>query len=102
MDHNTLWLIANGMQRQPGPMGPRPYRAGPNQGTPPGPCYDCGGEHWIRDCPNPKRERKGEPGVPPLTRYCGDCGIKHLVQDYLVQADKKGKATLNYVEVLPS
>ena len=26
MDHNTLWFIANGMQKQQGPMGPQPYR----------------------------------------------------------------------------
>ena len=84
------------------PMGQRPYKAGPNQGTPPGPCYNCGGDHWVRDCPHPRRERNGEPGVPPLTRYCADFGIKHLVQDCPIQADKKGKATLNYVEVLPS
>ena len=49
MDHNALWFIANGMQRQQGPIGPRPYRVGPNQAVPPGPCYDCGVEHWIRD-----------------------------------------------------
>ena len=44
MDHNTLWFIANGMQRQAGPGGPRPYKGGPNQIAPPGPCYDCGGK----------------------------------------------------------
>ena len=58
IDHNTLWFIANGMQRQARPGGPRPYKGGPNQIAPPGPCYDCGGNHWIRDCPNPRKERK--------------------------------------------
>ena len=60
MDHNTLWFIANGMQRQSGPGGPRPYKGGPSQVAPPSPCYDYGGNHWIRDCPNPRREKKNE------------------------------------------
>ena len=101
MDHNTLWLIANGIERQSRPGVPRPYKGGPNQIAPPGPCYDCGGNHWIRDCPNPRREKKNESGVPLLSRSCIECGIKHLVQDCPVLAEKKGKKTLNYVEVLP-
>lgn len=58
MDHNTLWFIANGMARAVGPQGPRPYKSGPQYATAPlGPCFDCGGDHWVRDCPNPKRGR---------------------------------------------
>ena len=34
--------------------------------------------------------------------YCIDCGIKHLVSDCPLNPDKKGKATLNVVEILPS
>ena len=79
MDHNTLWFIANGMQRQSGPRGPQPYKGGPNQAVPQGPCYECGGNHWIRDRPNPRREKKSELGVPLLSRSCIECGIKHLV-----------------------
>ena len=77
-------------------MGPRPYRVGPNQAVPPGPCYDCGGEHWIRDCPNPKQERKGEFGLPPLNKSCAECGIKHLVQDFpvLYRQERKGDPQL--------
>ena len=37
-----------------------------------------------------------------LTRYCVDCGIKHLVQDCPIHPDKKGKATLNFIETIPS
>ena len=39
--------------------------------------------------------------MPLLSRSCVECGIKHLVQDCPVLAEKKGKTTLNYVEVLP-
>lgn len=52
MDHNTLWFIANGGARQVGPA-PRPYRPAQPAAVPPGPCYRCGGDHWIRDCPLP-------------------------------------------------
>ena len=34
--------------------------------------------------------------------YCGDCGRKHLFQDCPHHPDKKEKATVNIVEVLPS
>ena len=95
-------LITNEMQRQQGAIELRPYRAGPNQAAPPCPCYDCRGVHWIRYFPNPKQERKGEPRIPPLNRSWEKCGRKHLVQDCLVLVDKKGKVTLNYVEMLPS
>ena len=102
MDHNTLWFIANAMGGQGRPMGPRPYKSAPNPGAqaPPGPCYRCHGDHWVRDCPVPAKDVNSD--VIPLIRYCVDCGIKHLVQDCPVQAEKKKKATLNYVEVIPS
>ena len=34
--------------------------------------------------------------------YCGDCGRKHLFQDCPHHPDKKEKAIVNIVEVLPS
>ena len=34
--------------------------------------------------------------------HCTDCGRKHLFQDCPHHPDKKGKATVNIVEVLPS
>ena len=40
--------------------------------------------------------------VSALTRYCLDCGIKHLVIDCDLNPDKKGKATLNLLETIPS
>lgn len=87
MDMNTLWFIANGGARQMGQPGQRPYKSGPNPATtPPGPCYNCGEDHWIRDCPHPRRDTPhGQaaapppPRLPPLTRFCVDCGIKHFV-----------------------
>ena len=79
MDHNTLWFIANGMARPTGPQGPRPYKSGPSLAAPPGPCYNCGENHWIRDCPYPRKDRPQTTGLQPLLRFCNDCGIKHLV-----------------------
>ena len=37
-----------------------------------------------------------------LARYCLECGIKHLVSDCSLNLDKKGKATLNLLETIPS
>ena len=102
MDHNTLWFIANGMARPTGPQGPRPYKSGPSPAAPPGPCYNCGENHWIRDCPYPRKDRPQATGVQPLARFCIDCGIKHLVQDCPMHPDKKGKTSLNYVTTIPS
>ena len=56
MDHNTLWFIANGMARPIGPNEPRPYKLGPSLALPLGPCFNCGGDHWVRDCPYPRKE----------------------------------------------
>lgn len=76
MDHNTLWFIANGLAKYGGSPSPRPYKSRPPQGAPPGPCYNCGEPHWVRDCPHPRKDKLAMLGVPPLTRYCIDCGIK--------------------------
>ena len=83
-------------------MAPRPYKAAQNQGAPPGPCYNCGGNHWLRDCPEPRRDKKVESGVAPLARHCSDCGITHLLHNCPELVAKQGKTTLNYVEVIPS
>ena len=93
MDHNTLMFIANGGLGKPMPS--------PNQKllkpTTPGPCYGCGGDHWYRDCPN----KKDKPtGIPPIRRFCLDCAIKHLIQDCPSNPELKGKANLNYVEII--
>ena len=70
-------FIANGLDERKRNMGPKLY----NPRTTPGPCYECGGDHWVKDCPNLKGELKPVPKIPPLMRGCEDCGIKHLVQD---------------------
>ena len=54
----------------------------------------------MRDCPVQKKDVNAD--IIPLVCYSIDCGIKHLVQDCPVMAEKKGKTTLNCVEVLPS
>ena len=40
--------------------------------------------------------------VLALARYCLDCGVKHLVQDYSLNPEQKNKATINLVETFPS
>ena len=94
MDLNTLMFIA-GQARPQMLMAPkRPPNA------PLGPCYNCSGDHLIKDCPYPRQLRQGNVSslVPSLTRYYLDCGIKHLV---IVRSIlKKGKATLNIVETI--
>ena len=44
------------------------------------------------------------PGLPPLTRYCADCGSKHLVLDCPMNPEVKARvlATLNIIKVWPS
>ena len=97
MDLNTLMFIAN-QARLPVAQGPK--RA-PN--LPLGPCYNCSGDHLIKDCPYPRQPRPNPANnVPALARYCLECGIKHLVSDCSLNPDKKGKATLNLLETIPS
>ena len=79
MDHKTLWFIANGIVRPVGPNGPRPYKSRPPPMMPPRKCFNYGRDHWVRDCPYPRREKPQESGLQPLARFCNDCGIKHLV-----------------------
>lgn len=78
MDHNTLWFIANRMARPTGPKGTRPYKSRPSPMLAPRQCFNCGGDHWASDCPHPRKEKPQAMGLQPLTRFCNDCGIKHL------------------------
>ena len=57
MNHRTSMFIANGMNGQKQNMGPKLY----NPKTLPGPCYECGGDHWVKYCPNLKQELKPIP-----------------------------------------
>ena len=96
MDLNTLMFIAN-QARLPIAQGPK---QAPN--LPLGPCYNCLGDHLIKDCPYPRQPRPNPTNnVPALVRYCLECGIKHLVSDCSLNPDKKGKAPLNVLETIP-
>ena len=60
MDHNTLWFIANGgVMRGAKPQGYRHDGQRPYKPLSTGPCFECGGDHWVGDCPN----QKNRPGV---------------------------------------
>lgn len=98
MDHKTLMFIANGLDEQKRSMGPRLY----NPRTTPGPCYECGGDHLIRDCHNLKTKLKSESEISPLMRGCNDCGIKHLVPDCPLIQTKQGIVTISNAETSPS
>ena len=96
MDLNTLMFIAN-QARLPTAQGPKQAPK-----LPLGPCYNCSGDHLIKDFPYPRQPRQNPTNnVPALARYCLECGIKHLVYDCSPNPDKKGKATLNLLETIP-
>ena len=43
-----------------------------------GPCFGCGGDHWLQDCPDkPIINYKGEI-LPPIERYCVGYSADHL------------------------
>ena len=69
--------------------------------VPLGPCYHCGGDHLIKDCPYLHQPRSTH-GVPDLTRFCVECAIKHLVSECPLNPKNNRKATLNAVETIPS
>ena len=92
---NTLMFLANnGMGRPFLAQNQRLYKP-----VAPRPCYGCGGDHWYRDCPDRKEK---PPEIPPIMRFCIDFAIKNLIQDCSSNPKFKGKATLNYVEIIPS
>ena len=95
MDHNTLMFIAQGGMSRP--------MANPRQKlfklVAPRPCYGCGGDHWFRDCLI-KKDRALS--IPPIKRFCTNCGIKHFIQDCPWNHELMVKTSLNYVEIIQS
>ena len=96
-------------------MGPNPYPRNMPPGrkyTPPPQssliiCFGCGGNHYVRDCPDRKLATVPQnPKFPPVERYCLGCCDEHLPKDCLLRpveiTSTKPKASLNYVEVVPS
>ena len=95
MDLKTLMFIAG--QAEVG-MPQAPKRL-PNVFV--GPCYHCGGDHLIKDCPYLHQPRSTH-GVPDLMRHCVECAIKHLVPECPMNPKNKGKAPLNPIETIAS
>ena len=61
----------------------------------------------MRDCPDRKLATvPRNPKFPPVERYCLGCCDEHLPKDCLLRPEEitstKPKASLNYVEVVPS
>ena len=75
-----------------------------------GPCMECGGDHWMKDCPHRKQPTKVETKETneiflPIVRHCQDCLVTHLSKDCpskKIENTISGKATLTYVDVMPS
>ena len=97
MDLGTLLFIAG--QGRGGMPSKKP------QNAPQIPRYNYGSyDHWARECPSPKQLRPppANQAILALAMYCFECGIMNLVADYPHNFDKKGKAPLNTVNVIPS
>ena len=68
-------------------------------------CYECGGNHYARECPNrktqPLRQR-----LPPIKRYRAGCCVDHFPKDCPTKpsevSNQGPKTSLNYIGVVPS
>lgn len=87
-----MYITGGAVRPQQGYEKPYPPRC---QATPRplGPCYSCGGDHLIDDCPNK---------APLMQGFCKECGIKHLFVDYPMNLENKLKATFSVVQVTQS
>ena len=67
---------------------------------PMGTCYNCQGDHYIKDCPHELKPRFKEGPWPKVLRFCADCGIEHLARDCPKKPppQQPGKTVLNYIE----
>lgn len=112
IDAQTLMMIARGDFRQPGG-----YSNNNNNRKPPpnqnpnnteGPCFECGKDHWVRDCPV-RQEKDNQARIaaqlwPRVPRYCAECSVSHLSMDCPVKwAEKPYTPTsLGMIGVIPS
>ena len=71
-------------------------------------CFHCGGDHWLRDCPEkPIMSYKGKK-LPLIERYCAGCCVDHLPKMCprkpapAPAANVRPNQALNYIEVIPS
>ena len=83
----SILLFVEGKTKVGMPQAPKRL---PN--APLGSCYNCGGDHLIKDCPYQKQPRLNHttPTLAFLLRYFLECGIKHLVPNYLLNPKNKG------------
>ena len=74
-----------------------------NMLSPLGIWYNCGGDHLIKNCLYPRQPQPNPTyQVSILTKYWLECGIKHLVSDFSLNLEKKGKTMINLLEKIPS
>ena len=65
-------------------------------------CYRCTGDHLVKDCPEPPPPRR----LPLVDRFCDGCCLEHLPKDCPTRLSSahatEAKASINYIEVIPS
>ena len=73
-----------------------------------GPCFGCGGNHWLQDClDKPIISYKGE-RLPSIEHYCVGCSVDHLPKvcphkpTHMLTRNPSANQGLNYLEVIPS
>ena len=69
------------------------------------PCFGCGGNHWLRICPDKLViSYKGEK-LPLVERYCIGCCVDHLPKvcphKPPLTTNPRPNQGLNYIEVIP-
>ena len=70
----------------------KPYAVEPNPK-----CYRCGGNHLVKDCPEPPPPRK----LPPVDIFCEGCCLDHLPKDCPIR-NASAQSGVNYIGVVPS
>ena len=68
-------------------------------------CYECGGEHYVKDCPN-RRSQSHKQRLPRIERYCVGCCQEYFPKDCPSKprdGNNQGpKMVMNYIGVVPS
>ena len=84
MDLNTL-MLTSWQENEKNPQAPKRM---PNALLEP--CYNCGGDQLIDDFLYPHQLRHNQ-ALPPLARYCLECGITNLVIECPLNPKNKGR-----------
>ncbi len=68
-------------------------------------CYDCGGDHYVKDCPN-RLSQSQRQRLPPIERYCVGCCQEHFPKECPSKPkdviNQGPKTSMNYIGIVPS